>query len=306
MKISQTRTGMASALMLMFGYQAVCCASTVHSPDPRLLSLVPPDTQIIAGANAPSQERWRANFMLITQTNRTDFEDFLALTGSDSSRVIHEVIFAATGKSGGDPPEHSLLVGGHFTTSRIIRPPGGDSKPAQYRGITVFIVHPLEREREFFKDERLLAIIDSRVAIFGTFASVQHEIDRYLTGAAPDAFITQRLELLRKGDETWCLVSPLKLGSEISQILGRLDPVLGKIVEMGYNFQFGIRYGRRVEFEYAVNVPMRADAENISSPQIQGFQFMQPSAMAPGAGFHGIVKISRSKYNKWLGELSTH
>jgi hypothetical protein len=306
MNLLPTRMGMASALMLIFGYQAVCSASTVLSPDPRLLSLIPPDTQLIAGAHVPSQVQRRANFVLITQTNRTDFEDFLALTGSDSSRVIGEVIFAAKGKPGVDPVEHSLLVAGHFSTSRIFRSPGGDSKPPQYRGIPVFFVHPLEREREFFKDERLLAIIDSRVAIFGTFASAEQEIDRYLTGAAPDAFLTQRLQLLRKGDETWCLVSPLKLGSEISQFLGRLDPVLGEIVEKGYNFQFGIRYGRRVEFEYVANVPMRPDAENITVPRIEGFSFGGPSAMVPATGFHNTVKISRSKFDKWLGELSSH
>jgi len=307
MKLWQTpRTGMAVALMLIFGYQVIASASAVHSPDPRLVALVPPDSQIIAGANAPSKVLRRANFMIITQTNRTDFEDFLALTGSDSSRVIHQVIFAAAAKPGGGPPEHSLLVTGHFDTSRIFRSSEGDSNSIQYRGIAVLFVHSFERESAFFKDERLLAIIDSRVAVFGTIASVKQEIDRYLTGAAPDAFITQRLELLRGGDETWCLISPLKLGAEIAPILGKLDPVLGEIVKKGNNFQFGIRYGRRVEFEYAVDVPVRPDAEDISSPQIEGFSFTPRSATVPAVGFRGIVKTSRSKYDKWLSELSSH
>lgn len=184
-------------------------------------------------------------------------EDFFSITGFDTFRVIHQVVFATSGDHDGNPPEHSLLVSGNFNQARIFRSASADSLPSQYRGITGILVPPLERERGVFKEKRLLAIIDSHIAIFGTVASVEQEIDRHLAGIGPDSSILQRLHRLRDDDDTWCLISARGFNAETRQILERLDSALAKLVEKSRSFQFGIDYGRRVDFEYEINAPSR-------------------------------------------------
>ena len=66
---------------------------------------------------------------------------------------------------------------------------GVSSKIGHHHRIPVLQVDPFEREQSNLPDKRLLAIIDSHLAIFGTVSSVEQEIDRYLTAAAPDPFM---------------------------------------------------------------------------------------------------------------------
>lgn len=63
----------------------------------------------------------------------------------------------------------------------------------------------------------------------------------------------QRLARLRDKDDTWCVISSLEFGVEISRMMEMLDPALGKLLENSHSFQLGIRYGSRFEVEYMVN-----------------------------------------------------
>jgi hypothetical protein len=114
------------------------------SPDPKLLSLVPPEAQIVAGMQAPVGGDQPASFLLITRNNNLDLEDFFALSGADSTRVMRQVIFLAAGDTGGTLTEHSLLVSGHFDEAKIFRSAkDGGALSLKYRGIRVLEVQPL-------------------------------------------------------------------------------------------------------------------------------------------------------------------
>src|SRR5215472_10776808 len=90
------------------------------SPDARLLPLVPPESAIVAGIHATSETGLPGNFLMVSRSNRIDMDDFLALTGADTSRVLHEIIFIADGVR--DPVvEHSLLASGVFNQSAIFK-----------------------------------------------------------------------------------------------------------------------------------------------------------------------------------------
>ena len=313
MKITFGKIGTAPALLIGFLFQFGTIVSAAVSPDPQLLSLVPPDSQIVAGAHAPSQPGQGLHFLLLAQANHIDFADFVALIGSDPSHRIREVILtAAYSGPGGDSQQHSLLASGHFDTTRIFESTG-NSKISHYHGISVLQVDPFERERARFHDKRLLAIIDSHVAMFGTFSSVEQEIDRYLTSAAPDQSMIRRLELLRNKNQTWCLISELDLGVEIRRMVEKLDPAIGQLIQNSHSFQIGIRYARQFELEYVINVTPSPVAEDISSSQTPGdsaplgrWSFSSRAAMAQTGGLRGIVKVSKSRYDKWLGEFAAH
>ena len=93
----------------------------------------------------------------------------------------------------------------------------------------------------------------------------------------------------------------------------KLDPAIGQLIENSHSFQIGIRYARQFELEYVVNATPSPVAKDISSSEIPGdsarlgrWSFSPRAAMAQTGGLHGIVKISKSRYDKWLGEFATH
>ena len=158
MKLSPVLARSARALLPFLFYTVGVTVSSALSPDPRLLSLILPGSQIVAGMHAQSHDRQPASFLLITHANSVDLQDFFAITGSDAFRVIHQVVFTTSAGHDGNPPEHSLLVSGNFDQIRIFRSAIADSPTSQYREIAVMLVPPLERERSVFKEKRLLAV----------------------------------------------------------------------------------------------------------------------------------------------------
>src|ERR1700751_1303451 len=87
-----------------------CSALTA---DPKLLSLVPPAAEIVAGIDSAPPPNQPGSFVLITHNNTIDLNDFFALTGVDSTRVVRHAIFVAATNEGGHLAEHSLLIAGH-------------------------------------------------------------------------------------------------------------------------------------------------------------------------------------------------
>ena len=307
MKLFPTTILYRRALLVFFWLLRIHVSSAL-SPDPRLLSLVVPGSQLVAGMSAPSLQGQPDSFLLITHNNVVDLEDFFAITGSDPSRITHQVIFTAAGDNHGNLTEHSILVSGHFDPGHILR-----STPIQYRGIAVLVVSPLEREQQVFNGLRWFTVLDSDVVLFGTIATVQQELDRYLAGSTSDASIVQKLSRLRKDDETWCVLSGPGHSVEIWGILRMLDPRLGESLEQGGSFEFGIRTGLRVEFEYEIITPSSADAEVISTSLAKSLAGpnAKASSVLPrldtaqsGNRIHGVVKVSRPRYAAWLAEIS--
>jgi hypothetical protein len=310
MKVTVAQTGVAFVLIALLA----CTVSPALPSDPRLLSLVPPDSQIVGGAVAPLQERHRGNFLIFTRATTLDLEDFFAIVGADASHEIQQVIYAASAGDDGTSAEHSLLVSGHFDTDRVYRFAKATSTTRDYRGVGVVIIHPFEREHAFLHADRWLAIIDSRLAIFGTKSSAQLEIDRYLNGTVADQSIVQKLSQLQNENETWCLISSLVLGAEIPRIMRNLDPAFGEINKNSDALLFGIRYGRQIEFEYVVDALSNPQADPVPSPSLErlfnpsngGSSLTSHSTMTSVRGFRRVVKISKVRYGRWLADLTPH
>jgi hypothetical protein len=285
------------------------------TPDGRLTPLIPPDSQMVAGMVAPSHGGLPDSFLIITDGNRIDLQDFFALSGVDTSRLIQQVIFAAGAGAGPSVlSEHSLLVSGQFDGDLIARSAArGGAHTGQYRGTKVLVIEPLERERGTFNDLRWLVFLNSDVAIFGTVDSVKQEIDRHIAKSRPDATILARLSGLRRDDETWCQVAALLPGSEIQEILRMLDPKLANLGKNGGAFQFGIYFGRHVEFEYEILESSGADAQGVShslarspaGPNAKESSLLPRSGnIGVGEPVRGVVKVSRERYEEWQKELS--
>jgi hypothetical protein len=241
-----------------------------------------------------------------------DLNDFIALSGVDDSRVMEQVIMIAS-EGGGALAEHSLLVSGHFDQGLIYRSAygsGAGAKPTQYRGIRVMVVQPFARERDTFKDVRWLAVIDSKLALFGTTASIQQELDRHLDHSVADPALERKLAHLRRDDATWCVVTLPGDHSEIRAIFQILDARLAELLRVGDTIQFGVHYGRQVEFEYEVGMVSGRDAEAIQRSHEPSVTGMKGSFLLPVAeltkvdgGVRGVLKLSKDRYEAWKAEV---
>ena len=276
--------------------------------DQHLLHLVPPKSKIVARMLSSSIPGQLSSFLLVTSNNEIDHKDFLALTGGDSSRNIHEVVFVTADGADGANSEHSLLVGGHFDRDAIVRLANdGIATRLNYRDVVVLAVKPFAREAESFKELRWLAIPDQGIAIFGSVASVQRELDRWFANSPTDPELLERLSRLDHRDETWCLLPVPRPGGLVASIFGKLDERLEALANEGRSIQYGIRFGRNVEITASNNPTTQTSWSTRSDPRgtdpIAWSYFLSGSNEAiVSRTVH--VKIPRKTYEKWLASFS--
>jgi hypothetical protein len=303
------RIRVSKAVLLSFFAIALARAVT---PNPKLLSLVPPVAQSVAGMTAAPSGGRPSSFLLITHNNLMDLNDFIALAGADASLVIEQVIMVASDR-GGTLAEHSLLASGHFDQDVISRSAyrsGAGAKASQYRGIAVTEMQPFARERSSFHDVRWLALMDGKLAVFGTIRMVQQELDRYLDRSVADPALEQRLAHLRRDDATWCVATLPDQNSEIQAVLQILDSRLAGLLQAGDTIQFGIHYGRQMEFEYEVGAAAGRDPHTNQRSLEQSVAQPKGSSLLPVAdltqvdgGVRGTLKLSKDRYEAWLAEV---
>jgi hypothetical protein len=283
-------------------------AATAHQ---ELLSLIPPGARVVAKIGALSHGL--GHFVLITHNNNIDLNDFQALTGADSTCLIHGLVLVAAADDTGMLNEHSLLGDGNFDPERIFRSAvDGGASITRYRGIPVLVVPPFARERSEFNEIRWLAIPASGILLFGSIAIVQQELDRYLARSATDPSLVERLARLRRDPDTWTVLSPLAWTPEIRRTLASIEPKLAYLKD-GDTLQFGIHYGRQVEFEYEVTTTSPAAAQTISESLTRSLAGLEEGSellltgdtIVDGNTAHGIVKVSMARYNAWLAKVSS-
>ena len=287
--------------------------SSALSVDQKLLALVPSGAQIVAGVDSSPPKGQSGSFVFITYNNIIDLQDYFALTGADSSLMVRHTIFVATDDGTKQLGKHSLIMRGHFDRTRVYKSAAdGAAKIIEYHGLSVLEVQPFAREQGEFHEVRWLAILDSDVLLFGTVASVQQEMDRYLSGSAADPLLARRLASMRPDDQTWCVlsVSPAR-NPEIWGALRAFDAKMAELAEHADAFQFGIRYGRQVELEYQATTAAIRTISNSLFPSVTGSK--PGTSLLPGADIdgdprteRGVIKFSMGRYNAWLTEVSTH
>lgn len=295
----------SKAIVLLLILSASVFASALSS-DVRLIQMVPTDSQIVASMLSPKPGGQPDSLLLITGNNRIDLDDFFAVTGADTSRVMHQVIFVAAAGSDGNLNEHSLLVSGHFNRDAILRfAENGSGGKDSYRGIPILVVQPLARERSRFKHVRWLAILDSDIAVFGTPASVQRELDRQMAKSEPDALLMERLSRLGRRDETWCLLPVPLPGGAVEKALDRIDPRLGDIAREGASIQYGVHFGRQVEITASSNVVDHGELGSANERQTVPFNEAQTFMTTSRDGGNvsnriAVVKMALRRYDAWL------
>ena len=300
--------GIRLSAILLFPIMAVGMGQS-FSPDLRLITLVPPDAKMVAGIGAPTPHGQKpSSFLLITPNNAADLNDFLALTGVDDARVIHQVILVATKQATSRPDGHSLLASGHFDQTRIFKAAVENGAViGQYRGVRIVVLAPFQRERQSLRDVRWLAVLGENVAILGTTETVRVELDRHLDKASAVLPLMQSLAQLERDDMSWCLVRTLAQNYLILRALRSLDPEFARRVHDGDTILFGIHYGRRIRFEYVLTtsdtLAQTSLAPSPGTPNATAYPQMVASSQVNGS-IRGTVYLSTARYEKWLADVS--
>jgi hypothetical protein len=285
-------------------------ASSALSPDPKILSMISPGGQIVAGTSVPG------GFLMFRWENVVDLRDFRALVGVDDSKFIRQ-FFVVAGKDDEDRHlEHSLLAVGRFNRGHIYKAAienGGRLR--EYRGIQILELNQFSRDRGTFNDLRWLAIIGSELALFGTVSNVREELDRHEDHTPVDSHLAQRLSRLSKDDATWYVMAKLLFDDDTRQALVSLSPDLVDAKLYSAPFKFGIRYGRRIRFDFEFNPDEPPDANAIFASPIRwqsgrnpnvGFFVSGSRENGHGDSVRGAITLSKTRYEKWLDEIRSH
>jgi hypothetical protein len=183
----------------------------------KLLPLVPAGAQIVAGFQDLPGPVARGRVLLTTHNNRLDLDDWIALTGVDTTRVFNEVIEAAMSSDEVELKEHLLLVAGHFDRARIFRSAEQNGAArVSCHGETALLIKPYSREQGDMMVTRWLIILNDQTGIFGTPAMVQLAMQRYDSHYLPDPALVERLARLRSDVTSWnVLLPPSKSKNEV-------------------------------------------------------------------------------------------
>jgi len=238
----------------MLASTAVFATSGFASPlNSKLLSLVPPGVEIVAGfENHPAGNR-PGRLLLVTHNDRLDLDDWQALAGVDSKRRIDEVIEVAAASSTGRLTEHLLLVAGSFDKERIFNAAElNGAERTGYQGESVMLIKPFAREQAEMLDTRWLVILNNRIAMLGTESMVQRALYRYATHPDIDMPLMERLSQLRPDVTSWnvLLVSAMANGN---LIIKQKDCPLTRLLEGAEVLMVGARFGPKVRVDFSLH-----------------------------------------------------
>jgi hypothetical protein len=233
---------------------AVFTASSFSSPlNSKLLSLVPPGAEIVAGfENHPAGNR-PGRLLLVTHNDRLDLDDWQALAGVDSKRVIDEVIEVAAASSTGRLTEHLLLVAGSFDKERIFNAAAlNGAERSGYQGESLMLIKPFAREQAEMLDTRWLVILNNRIAMLGTQSMVQRALYRYATHPDIDMPLMERLSQLRPDVTSWdvLLVSSMARGSVI---IKQKNSPLTRLIDGAEVLMLGARFGPKIRVDFSLH-----------------------------------------------------
>lgn len=197
---------------------AICGQAAFAGPaDFKLLPLIPPGAQLVAGFEA-RQNQYKTgsgSLLLITVNNVLDLQDWVAISGVDPKRTFKEVVHVSLAHPGETLSEHLLLISGTFDSKRIFRSAElNGAQPFKYLAEPVLSIEAFERERMETQDTRWLAILEDHIVVFGTPSMVQQALNRFEHRVPADPALINRLILFNPDVSCWNLMTSMPKTSQ--------------------------------------------------------------------------------------------
>ena len=155
---------------------------------------------------------------------------------------------------------------------------------------------PFTCELDTIKDVRWLAVMDSKVALFGTRTSVEDELERYLVQSDAEPLLMLKVSRLHNDNVTWSVLGTFEVDNQLEQVFASLDPVLASLIHDRKSFQFGVRYSKKVELEYDAIVPSASPAQSISN--------FSGQSLVAGNGNGSSYTSPEPRWGAWRSQVS--
>lgn len=284
-----------------------CTASPSNS---KLLWLVPPGAQIVAGFENYHDPHHHGQLVLTTRNNRLDLADWQAIAGVDHHRAFHEVIEVAASPVGGRLTEHLLLVGGRFDREVIFRSAelnGGEK--TKYEGLTVMLIKPFTREKGLM-GTRWLIILDNRIAMMGTPLLVQGALHRYLNHADTDVPLRERLSQLPLEVSSWNVLSSLPR-TPTEYTAPQAKSAWARFFEGADVMIVGVRFGSKVRVHFSLHASADHGAQFFEQKTASFADVFAPertgATRPPRVGdvevaadrVRGSIELSKKQFDAW-------
>jgi hypothetical protein len=298
-----------SFLLALAGFASI--ASSASPTNSKLLWLVPPGAQIVAGFENYHEDSRHGQLLLTTRNNRLDLADWQGIAGVDHERVFEEVIEVAASSVGGQLPEHLLLVAGRFNRDRIFKSLQlSGAKQTIYEGVQVTLVEPFARENGVMKGTRWLIILEDRLVMLGTPSIVQKAVHRYLSHADVDMVLRERLSQLPADVNSWDVLSSLPKAPTYYTAPKPASP-WARFFEGADVLIVGAHFGSNIRVHFALHGSEERGVEFFEQKTASFAEVFAPertgSSRPPRVGdvevgqnrVQGSIRLSRKQFDAW-------
>jgi hypothetical protein len=196
MRITCLTAGLALSALL-------CVAA--NGADPRLLNLVMPDANTLAGVNVTNAEITPfGQFVLnqLTLSSNDDLQKFITATGFDPRRDVTEILAATSGSLA--KPGGLVMALGNFNVDQLAAALTKNSSAAStesYNGATLILGNTKDQRQE------AIAFMGSTIAILGDTASVKAAIDRSPHANSINPALATQVQQLSLNQDAWAVTT---------------------------------------------------------------------------------------------------
>jgi hypothetical protein len=238
---------------------------TARAADSQLLSMVMPDAKVVAGVNVDSAKGSPFGLYVLTQmqSNNTDLQQLITLTGFDPTRDVHEVLAATTSTTGSKTPTGLVLARGNFDIDKI-------TKVATEKGASIETYNGATLVEDPQKMVGI-AFINSTLVAAGDIANLKAAIDRPSTGQSlPSAVLTQVGQWSGNQDAWIVTTVPLAAlapaaqpaaGANTNPMANPMAGVMQQIQQMSG----GVKFGNSVVGTAAIQADTAANATQLAN-----------------------------------------
>lgn len=223
-------------------------AASAHAADSRLLALLMPEPQLLAGVHLDQARSSPFGQFLLTQAGLSaELDKLRATTGFDPRTDLNELLLAASADG------KALAVGRGIFQPVLIAHLAASAGMATsvYRGITLI------------GQGAVVAFLDGTTVVLGPAETVTAAIDRWITGSRPEPQLATQIAQLSAGADGWAFVSsaakfatarPKSLPEPLQNLVSRIGSVSGVF-----------SLGDTVTVRGAVHTASAQDAEALSA-----------------------------------------
>jgi hypothetical protein len=240
---------------------------SASAADSQLLNMVMPDAKVIAGVNVDSAKNSPFGLYVLAQiqSNNTELQQLIALTGFDPTRDVDEVL-VATPSAAGSKVSGLVLARGTFDPAMATLATAKGAVIEVYNGVTI-----LEGEDQ----QAGIAFISTARVAAGDIASVKAAIDRQGPNPALPAAVVTQVNTWSTNEDAWVITTvPLSalapagagVGTTGGTTSGNTMPnpmagVLQQVLQIGG----GVKFGSSVVGTAAITADNAADATQIAN-----------------------------------------